>query len=198
MIRFFLCFIMIAGIVLPGKAQKHELNLFPKALKKQLRKMSCGREIKLESFHLPAHVARTDIKGNYFKISGKNCDLRAAYVFIGRVNTCNSTGCRLQVGKDGVQYEYFDFFTLYNNLGEVSKVKVFNYQATHGHEITSKKWLRQFENYGGSTDLRVGKEIDGITGATTSVHSISYEIQERTKRLGRAIEFYSAINIFYP
>jgi len=66
-------------------------------------------------------------------------------------------------------------------------VRVFNYQATHGQEVSAKGWLRQFDGYDGSTVLKVGKDIDAISGATISVYGITRDVQERTRLLARII-----------
>ena len=59
-------------------------------------------------------------------------------------------------------------------------VKVYNYQATHGQEVSIKGWLRQYAGYDGSQSLTVGKDIDAISGATISVYAINQDIQEKT------------------
>ena len=89
-----------------------------------------------------------------------------------------------------LDYEYFDFFIVFTEVGDVEAIKVFKYEATHGHEVTARGWLKQFRSYTGESDLVVGKDINGISGATTSVYSITYEIQERTKRLKKSLAYY--------
>jgi Na+-translocating ferredoxin:NAD+ oxidoreductase RnfG subunit len=59
----------------------------------------------------------------------------------------------------------------------VQQVRIYNYQATHGQEITSKNWLRQFKNYTGEKELMAGKNIDAISGATISVDAIISDIE---------------------
>jgi len=69
----------------------------------------------------------------------------------------------------------------------VQYVKVYNYQATHGQEITNKGWLKQFQGYDGSRSLTVGKSIDAISGATVSVQGITTDIQEKTRILKQMV-----------
>lgn len=64
---------------------------------------------------------------------------------------------------------------------EVLQVKVFNYQATHGHEVSAPGWLRQFKGYRGEKTLRPGKEIDSISRATISVNAIKQDIENPNK-----------------
>jgi Na+-translocating ferredoxin:NAD+ oxidoreductase RnfG subunit len=62
----------------------------------------------------------------------------------------------------------------------VVQVKVFNYQATHGQEITAKSWLKQFIGYQGQKELKVNKDIDSISGATISTYAITEDINKRS------------------
>jgi len=66
-------------------------------------------------------------------------------------------------------------------------VKVFNYQATHGHEITAKGWLKQFIGYTAKGNLNVGKTVDSISGATISVNGITSNIRMVTAVLDKHI-----------
>ena len=43
-----------------------------------------------------------------------------------------------------------------------------------------KGWLNQFIGYDGTKTLRVGKEIDSISGATISAYGITTDIQQKT------------------
>ena len=42
----------------------------------------------------------------------------------------------------------------------------------------NKNWLAQFTHFNDTTDFKVGKNIDGISGATISVNSLSKGIQK--------------------
>jgi len=65
----------------------------------------------------------------------------------------------------------------------VQLVEVYNYQATHGYEITAKGWLKQFVGYSAKDTLLVNKDIDGISGATISVFAITEDVQLKTRLL---------------
>ena len=161
-----------------------------KSLLKKLRKYDCSRELNLQKLIVPESIEAEDENSAYFLVEDSNCNNEASYVFVGRVNTCCTDGCSVFYGDSkGRYFEYFDYFILFNEKGDVTEVKVFSYEATHGQEITSKRWLKQFKNYDGQKDIQVGKDVDGITGATTSVHSISYDVQERTRRMKRILAF---------
>ena len=82
--------------------------------------------------------------------------------------------------------EYFDYFIIFNSEKVVESVRVYNYQATHGQEVSSPGWLRQFVGYMGKQSLTVGNEIDAISGATISANAITHDIQLRTLEILKA------------
>ena len=110
---------------------------------------------------------------------------QVGYAYIGRVYSCRSGGCSAAPSeKSADNYEYFDYIILYTLSAEIELVKVFNYQATHGHEICSAGWLKQFKGYNGSNDLGYGNEIDAISGATISAISIIVDIENVSTQVG--------------
>lgn len=118
-----------------------------------------------------------------FVILAQTDTVGTAYVH--RVKSCREGGCSntsLDVVA-GTAYEYFDYFTILNKQKSIVDVKVYNYAATHGSEICSKGWLRQFVGYNGTKELRYGKDIDGISGATISGQAITDDINDAVKRL---------------
>ena len=118
--------------------------------------------------------------GRYFSV--KDQDLKG-YVYVGRANSCRSGGCSNGQSPAEGASEYFDYFILFDAGGVVRQVRVFNYQATHGHGITSRGWLKQFSGYDGGKRLEPGKDVDSISGATISVRSITAEVENRTREL---------------
>jgi len=100
-----------------------------------------------------------------------------AYIYVGRVNSCRSGGCSIDAGDAAVEFEYFDYFFVTDSLGKVLNVKVYNYRATHGHEIMGRGWLRQFVGYTGEEELLYGRDIEAISGATVSANAINDDIR---------------------
>ncbi|MCF6172089.1 MAG: FMN-binding protein [Bacteroidales bacterium] len=99
-----------------------------------------------------------------------------AYIYVGRVNSCRSGGCSIDDGDKAIEFEYFDYFFVADTTGNILNVKVFNYRATHGHEIMSRGWLRQFVGYSGEEELLYGKDIEAISGATVSANAINDDL----------------------
>ena len=105
------------------------------------------------------------------------------YLYVGRVNSCRSGGCSINQEDYDLSYEFFDYFIIIDTLKSIKRVKVFNYQATQGHEVMSIGWLKQFVGYKGDEELRYGKEIEAISGATVSAKSLNTDIQHTIKLL---------------
>lgn len=114
----------------------------------------------------------------------------SGYVYIGRIYSCRAGGCSADIddtqaamNSNDEDFEYFDYYTIFGPELQVLKVKVFNYQATHGQAICSTGWLSQFKGYDGREKLEYGKEIDALSGATISANAITYGIQESARYL---------------
>lgn len=121
-----------------------------------------------------------DFSGEFFIIGEPEV---AGYAYLGRVNSCRAGGCSNgQTVADGAA-EYFDYFILYDGTGKILQVRVFNYQASHGHGINSRGWLRQFVGYKGDKKLEPGKNVDAVSGATISVKAIAEDIESKTVML---------------
>jgi len=65
------------------------------------------------------------------------------------------------------------FMVILNINGDIIDANVIKYREAYGGEIGHNIWLRQFVNRNNKSDYKVGQDIDGITGATISVNSLS-------------------------
>ena len=132
-----------------------------------------------EDCHLSAQLIH---EGKVFTVEKDHQLL--GYVYVGRIVSCRQGVCSIgDAAASSESYEYFDAFVIYNAEKVVKKVKVYNYQATHGQEICSTGWLKQFTDYTSENPLIVGKHIDSISGATISTQAITNEINYVTQLL---------------
>jgi len=106
------------------------------------------------------------------------------FVLVNRVESCRAGGCDASISIDQQPFEFFDYFMILSLQGEVLRVRIFNYQATRGHEVMSKGWLRQFVGIRPHQELTVGDEIQAISGATISARAITADIVSQTTSLG--------------
>ncbi len=174
---------MVMLMLMPVFSQA-DINYKHKTLVKVLKKagiqdLNTLHEIELTNSKTPALA----IMGKYFEIEIENKN-HFKYIYIGRVNTCRSGGCAISNNlSQEDNSEYFDYFILFDKTFAVQLVKIFNYQASHGHEITANGWLKQFVGFNGNEELTVGKDIDSVSGATISVNTITSDILHKTELL---------------
>lgn len=161
-----------------------------KSVLKEIQKVTGAEKPEwLELSNHPSAQNSDALQGKFFVVTANKALDQAKYVYIGRVNSCRQGGC--SNGADLMaldKTEYFDYFIVFNHSLSVELVKVYNYQATHGQEVTNKGWLKQFQGYNGSRNLVVGKSIDAISGATVSVQNLTADIQEKTQQLKKLIQ----------
>lgn len=169
--------IVFLGIAVLQLSWAGDKPSYPKAVNKAILEVWNARQFNLTE--LPVEIAG----GKIFQCTLS--DTLAGYVYLGRVNSCKPGGCSPDEGQEIIvgEYEYFDYLVLFNTQRSVEEVKIYNYAATYGVQITSKAWLRQFEGYAGQEPLNYGKEIDAISGATVSALSLIADLQRVTLAL---------------
>jgi len=114
--------------------------------------------------------------GRWLKVKTNGSNL--GMIYIGRVNSCRSGGCSIDGDPQSLAFEFFDYFLLADTSGKILWVKVFNYQATQGHEVMSRGWLNQFKGLTKDEKLVFGQDIEAISGATVSASAITEDIQQ--------------------
>ena len=65
------------------------------------------------------------------------------------------------------------YLTCFNMDGQLINVHIVKYREDYGYEVGNKRWLNQFIGLGINSDFIIGKNIDGISGATISVNSVT-------------------------
>ena len=169
-----------------GVFGQDDIEYSPNALQRELAKEKIDELSEIDISN--SQLFQMEIMGKFFSVKNIGLQNSISYVYVGRVNSCRSGGCSLTNETEGSTFEYFDYFILYNSEGRVFKVKVFNYMATKGQEITARSWLKQFNGYDGSTTLHAGNDIDSISGATISVYAIINDVRVKTQLLNRWIK----------
>ena len=160
------------------------INYQDKALAKTLKKVGILSFNDVHELAIPDSLSEFDaIQGRFFTVNAAN-EANLKYIYVGRVNSCRAGGCAIpDDGSTDINAEYFDYFILFDESISVLQVKVFNYQATHGHEISARGWLSQFIGHCSGDKLEVDKNVDAISGATVSVYAITSDIESKTNVL---------------
>lgn len=167
--------------------EKGHVNYEHKAVIKTLSKVGNISNPELEEINIPDSLKeQMNLPGKYFQLNEDN-SANIKNVYIGRVNSCRAGGCSVSNNNVTGSSEYFDYMICFDGAAAVKYVKVFNYQATHGHEITAKGWLKQFVGYTSDQTLKVGRNVDSISGATISVNGITHDIEQKTELLKKIL-----------
>jgi hypothetical protein len=176
--RFALIFCLLITLSCFGR---EDIEYENKRIISSLKKFGIAGFLQLEEIICNSKIQR-EIQGKFFRNKSEVSEVK--YVFVGRVNSCRAGGCSISGHvPDNLESEYFEYFIFFDSSKTVRLVNVYNYQATHGYEITSKGWLKQFAGFSGKDTLEVDKNIDGISGATVSVYAITSDVQVKTRLL---------------
>ncbi len=168
--------------VIFGDAAFTEVNVNRKRLNKEIENRFHLSGYDLRKTELSKTAPGNNETGIFWNIESKNETI--GFVYTGRVFSCSKNGCTVgQSSMNGENAEFFDYFILFDKTKSVTSVVVYNYEATHGQEITAKGWLNQFAGFNGSRNLVVGKNIDSISGASISVNAITDDIARKTALL---------------
>ena len=81
------------------------------------------------------------------------------------------------------KFHKFEYYIIFDTKGEILKVEVLNYNENYGAEICNKRWLKQFHQINTASFFEYNTTVDGISGATLSVQSISSHIWNVTETL---------------
>jgi Na+-translocating ferredoxin:NAD+ oxidoreductase RnfG subunit len=69
--------------------------------------------------------------------------------------------------------EPFTYIVKIDPKGFVEAIEVLTYQETHGSEIRSQRFLKQFKGKNVGSRLKLKQDIKNISGATISAHAIT-------------------------
>lgn len=160
------------------------IDYYPSGLQKAIKKTSKIEIFEMSEIPFSENQFSGDSQGKFFALRSETFKDPFMYIYVGRVNSCCAGGCAEAHFVNMEQsYEYFDYFVLFDSTKTIQLVRVNNYQASHGYEVSARGWLNQFKGYNGEQELTVGKNIDAISGATISVYAITKNLQEVTKDL---------------
>ena len=72
------------------------------------------------------------------------------------------------------------YAVFYDLNGNVIDSHIIKYREPIGGEVANRHWLKQFLGKSTNSDYQVGKNIDGISGATISVNAVTRGIHRST------------------
>ena len=81
------------------------------------------------------------------------------------------------------KFDTFDYMVLFKPDLSIMTAKVLLYREDYGGEITSKRWLKQFDNKSNGEEMGLGNDIQVISGATISCRAITAGIKNLSKNI---------------
>ncbi len=112
---------------------------------------------------LPAKIT----SDNFFKL--QEGDSVVGYIFVDNAPSKTAT---------------FDYLVVFNDKLSVVHSKILIYREEYGGEIGSKRWLQQFMGKTGQDRVDYETNIDGISGATISVRSMTNSMDNLLQTVG--------------
>jgi len=95
---------------------------------------------------------------------------------------------RIYVNADSLNYAILDntlgkslpitFLVIFDGKGEVIYSTILKYRESIGGAVASSAWNKQFWGKSDTSYYKIGRDINGISGATISVHSVTKGIQK--------------------
>lgn len=105
-----------------------------------------------------------------------------------KIDFNNDNFYKIRSGGDLVGYFYygkalskadqFDFVVIFDYNLIIKKIKVLAYREDYGGEISSKRWLRQFNDLTIEDTVKYNKDIKAISGATISAKSMTNAVND--------------------
>lgn len=155
--------IMLFGFGIPEKLQKK--------VDKEIEKVFGANNLTFEAIAVPSSLnAQLPAKitpHNFFKLM-KNAEV-AGYIFVDNAPSKTAS---------------FDYLVVFDANLSVVHSKVLIYREEYGGEIGSKRWLQQFIGKTGQDRVDHETNIDGISGATISVRSMTTSIDNLLQTVG--------------
>lgn len=71
------------------------------------------------------------------------------------------------------KHEFITYAVALSEDGNVLGVEILDYRETHGGEVRNPAWRRQFAGKGYGDELRLGRTIENISGATLSCKHVT-------------------------
>lgn len=169
--------LIITWIAGSSFVMKEELDFPDKKVKREIKRFWKDKDVNIKK-----------LNNGFYLLENYNDTL--GFLYVGRVNSCRQGGCSIDGSQEDLPFEYFDYFFITDKNIQVKKVKIYNYQATHGHEVMSSGWLRQFRGYTGEKELRYGRDIEAISGTTISAKALNDDIKNTLNNLELLIKQY--------
>lgn len=161
-------FILVLALTLFGFGLPQKLK---KKVYKEVEKVFGTNDLSLTAVEVPnsinAQLPAKITSDNFFKLL--DGDRIVGYIFVDNAPSKTAT---------------FDYLVVFNDQLSVVHSKILVYREEYGGEIGSKRWLQQFMGKTGRDRVSYQTNIDGISGATISVRSMTNSMDNLLQTVG--------------
>lgn len=95
-----------------------------------------------------------------------------------RILSKNGVAGYIYRGSELGKVEKMDFAVALDAEGQVRRVLLTAYRESIGGEVKSRRFMRQFEGKKYGSPLQLGRDVDGITGATLSSRAVTAGVRK--------------------
>lgn len=88
-------------------------------------------------------------------------------------------------GKAPSKAHEFDYVVIFDDQLIIKRIKILAYREDYGGEISSKRWLKQFDGFSKADELKYGSDIKAISGATISAKSMTGAVNDLLRNLSK-------------
>ena len=151
--------------------EQNNLKLLTKAEKIINSVLSPEVEVKRNEFKIPVTFKKSlegQVKQDFYRDSVTFWEIRRDENIVGYAMMDDVLGKMMPI----------TFLVIFEPDGHISYCKVIKYRERWGKGIKNKRWLKQFRKKNAGSGFTVEKDIDGISGATISVDSITMGIEK--------------------
>ena len=121
-------------------------------------------DLRYESVIIPKNttgIAKETLENNFFKLF--IADDFKGFIYVAQAPSMKNV---------------FDFLVILSPELEIEKAKILIYREQHGRQIGATRWLNQFKGMTVKDRPQLGKEVDGISGATISAKGMTKAVND--------------------
>jgi len=178
MVLNYLHLLVLLGVLVSGAPEGRLLSQYKaKVHKKLFKSFETTQNISLTSLETKETTLELyQVKSQFKKIG---------YLALREVKACSLNGCSSGDRKiNNLASEYYDIAVLLDQELNISQIVVLDYFSDYGYEISSKRYLKQYQGKNLSDFSLNTPMVDGISGATISYDALIVSLEEIGKRLG--------------
>lgn len=167
----YLIFILFLALIFPGPAESGNI----KNRAEELIRTQFGKEVSIQfnKFELNHDLKKAVAAGTKQKFLND-------FLYVWKISIGDSLAGYALLDNVLGKSMPITFMVFFDLEGIILGTRVVKYREAIGGEISSSKWNRQFSGKDYTSGFKIGADIDGISGATISVKSMTRGIQRLT------------------